>query len=93
MKRLSCILILTLLAVMLGCSGSGSNPALPGEPVFITAKLKNTGVVHAHDVQVRFSVNSLEFYTDSIDLLAGASEATTVIDSVKRRRIARGTSW
>ncbi len=32
MKRFFCILMLMLLAIMLGCSGSGTNPALPGEP-------------------------------------------------------------
>jgi len=53
-------------------------PALPGEPVHITAHLRNTGVVHAHDVQVRFSVNSIEFYIDTVDLLAGAEDATVV---------------
>jgi len=46
-------------------------PALPGNKILITATLANTGVVHAYDVPVRFTVNTLQILLDSVDLPAG----------------------
>jgi len=53
-------------------------PALPGEPVTITVKMRNTGTVHAIEVPFRISVNSVEFYANTVDLYAGAEEPATV---------------